>query len=324
MHIRNRPDSLDGVVGNNHIKTVLTNRIANDDFGPLLFIGPKGTGKTTFALIMAKEFGAHQENIRHINCVNFEGISEMRKLVETFDKSSIFGKKKVFIFDEIHKLSDKAQQDLLVPIEQEKYLGKILFIACTTTLRNVVDTLMDRFTDLQPEQLSDEDTKILIDRICEKEQVSLDVYTKKLIIEKSEGFPRVIIKSISKVAGVTDQKEVERLIEISRIEEDEDILLLMKMIIAKKSWNKVKAYLSTLLKTKSTEAIRVGLMNLIAYRLTSNFLGPEENGEVLTYMFERLRVANNFPEKANLTVEIFNIQRLSRNLDRKRYKQRTF
>jgi len=234
LHLRNRPTSLDGIIGNSHIKKALSLRIRDKAFSPLLFIGHKGTGKTTLALIMAKEFGAHEQNIRHLNCVDVDGISEMRELVSEFDKPTIFGRKKVYIFDEIHELSPKAQQELLVPLEQEKYVGRVLFIACTTTLRSVKDTLVERFTDFKTYQLTKEDSRKLLDRTLEKEKVALDKYTIQLIINKSEGFPRIILKSISKVVGIEDKEEIDRLVEMSSIDEDEDILLLMKQIREKR------------------------------------------------------------------------------------------
>jgi DNA polymerase III gamma/tau subunit len=309
MHLKHRPKSFDEVMGNTHIINSINFHYENTGTyeSHTMFEGLRGCGKTTLAYIIANKFCKEKENIKLINCVNLSSVNDMRTLVDEFPKSSIFGRKKVYILDEIHRLSPQAQEILLVELEKEELVGRVLVIACTTTLNKVLKTLIERFIQYRVRPLSNKEAKELIDKICELENIKLDKYTKVTIIEKSEGIPRKILTAIPKVIGITNRQEIDYLLDLNNMEDDKGIFNLFKFILnTKLTWKEFSAILKDLYKTKSPNDIRHGLMNLISGRLMSPYLSSETEGMVLSNCFKILR-REGFPEKANVTVSIFDV-----------------
>ena len=130
-----RPTTLDDVVRQEHIVTVLKNQIATGKIGhAYLFCGPRGTGKTSIAKIFAAAINcetpvngspcgkcptckalADQSNldISEIDAASNNGVDEMRDLREKVQYPPVAGKYKVYVIDEVHMLSQGAFNALL-------------------------------------------------------------------------------------------------------------------------------------------------------------------------------------------------------------------
>ena len=304
MHIRLRPKVWDEVIGQDHIVRGLENIELSGR--AILLEGEKGTGKTTIGLILADLFADSKENIKHVNCGHTSTVAEMREYVNGFSKSSIFGKRKCYVFDEPQLLSHKAVNELLIPFEN---LPKnVLVIMCSALSEKIEPMLLDRMIRFRTKMLDDKTSLKFLNSICKKEEIKLSKYVKTLIVEKCEGVPRKILTALPKIIGA-DDSDVEYLLELNILDEDEDVLILFKLLLAKKSWDEVKGYLNTLLKNKQPEAIRMGLLSLIGYNLSSNFSRGPGHQRFLCDSFDML---SNFviPEKANLIVNINKITRL--------------
>jgi len=299
MHIKYRPTKWDDLIGQDHIIQGLKGINLS---GRLVFLtGEPGTGKSTVGHLLANDFVDFKENISHINCVQTSKVEEMREYVNNFSKSTIFGKKKCFIFDEPQRLSDKAVDTLLIP--SENLSDNVLIIMCSAKPEKIEPMLSDRALRFRTKVLDNRKSLKFINDICKKEGIKLSKYTKALIVEKSGGIPRKILTAIPKVANVEDEEDIKYLLEVNAIDEDGDVLLLFKMLLAKKSWREIKGYLNKLLKKKPPENIRVGLMNLIGHNLLSDYTGDRE---FLNNSFDYLS-KNNFPEKAGLAVALSKI-----------------
>jgi len=299
--VKHRPKALSEVVGNGVVKKVISEMIQNLSFTHVMFEGDTGSGKTTFAYILAKEFSGIEENIFNINCMFSSGVEEMRNKLEELRKTSLFGINKVLILDEIHGLSNQAQNVFLKPLE-DGLPSYVLIIACTTSVEKLSPMLLDRFKRLRVKPLVDSEAIQLIDRISSLENITTEKWKKALILEKSAGIPRRILSGLEKVKSITDKSEVELLLDISSLEEeDPDILKLFKWILSKADWNIIKHQLDILLKTgKSPESIRIGIVNLIASRLTSNYSNEIERSRLSKLYFNYLRQMLGVPDKANL------------------------
>lgn len=121
-----RPESLDEVVGQNHIlgkDSMLRRIIASGQIPNMIFYGPSGTGKTTVARIIA---GQTQRSLRRLNATT-AGISDIKAIIEDLD--TMMTPNGVLLYlDEIQYFNKKQQQSLLEFIEN----GKITLIASTT------------------------------------------------------------------------------------------------------------------------------------------------------------------------------------------------
>ena len=159
-----RPTTLDDVVRQEHIVTVLKNQIATGKIGhAYLFCGPRGTGKTSIAKIFASAINcespvngsacgkcptckalAQQSNldISEIDAASNNGVDEMRDLREKVQYPPVAGKYKVYVIDEVHMLSHVAFNALLKTLDEPT--AHAVFILATTEKHKVPATIVSR------------------------------------------------------------------------------------------------------------------------------------------------------------------------------------
>ena len=159
-----RPTTLDDVVRQEHIVTVLKNQIATGKIGhAYLFCGPRGTGKTSIAKIFASAINcetpvngspcgkcptckalAEQSNldIAEIDAASNNGVDEMRDLREKVQYPPVAGKYKVYVIDEVHMLSQGAFNALLKTLEEPP--SHAVFILATTESAKIPATILSR------------------------------------------------------------------------------------------------------------------------------------------------------------------------------------
>jgi DNA polymerase III gamma/tau subunit len=297
------PTTFDDIIGHNSIKKSVQELIKNANTFSILFEGERGIGKTTFAKVVTKEFGIDENNIFEINCVELSGKEDINNILSSFKKSSFFGSKKAIILDEIHELSPKAQQLLLIPLQELKD-GEVI-IACTTSTNKVKDTLLSRFSRYKLNPLSNKDITQLITGVCNSEDIKLSKPIKALLIEKSEGIPRQTLSNLEKLREVSDVDEARELLEISMLQEDPDVLQLFKLILSKRPWDEIKVELKSLLKTHSEEAIRIGILNIYSGRMLSNWFDINNECDTVLNIRMNLKDPLQYPQKANLIMAIF-------------------
>lgn len=303
LYKKYRPTKFDDILGHASIKKSVQELIKNADSFSILFEGERGTGKTTFAKVIAKEFGIDENNIFEINCVELSGKEDVSNILSSFKKSSFFGSKKAIILDEIHELSAKAQQLLLIPL-QELRKDEVV-IACTTSTRKVKDTLLSRFSRYKLNPLPDKDIATLITRTCEAEGIKLSKPIKALLLEKSEGIPRQALSNLEKLRNIEDADEAREILEISLLQEDPDVLQLFKLILAISKWSVISAELKALLKTHSPEDIRIGLLNIYSGRMLSAWFNETQENDLVSSFYKNLSNPLQYPQKANLINSVF-------------------
>lgn len=189
---RLRPDTLEGFVGQDHIKKKLENLLRAKRLPSLLLFGPPGCGKSTLALLMAK---SHGQKVVRISAPE-AGLQQLRRTLTGTD---------VLILDEIHRFS-KAQQDFFLPILES---GELTLLATTTENPSfsVTRQLLSRLHVLRLLPLSPHNLADLAQRGAEAMGFSLDAVSVEMLTSLCGGDARSLLNLVEYVAALPDEEK---------------------------------------------------------------------------------------------------------------------
>lgn len=263
LYRKYRPKNFKEVVGQDHITKVLESSIETNKVShAYLFVGSRGTGKTSVARIFAKEIGTTENDLYEIDAASNRGIEDIKTLRDGVRTLPFDSKYKIYIIDEVHMLSKDAWGALLKTLEEPP--KHVIFILATTEFHKVPDTIISRCQVFTFKKASDASLKKMIVEITEKESFELDRSSAELIALLGDGSFRdalgvlqkvlnfsknkkIKIEEVEKITGspktklVNDfisailQKEIEKGIEVVKnaSEDNLDMKLFLKLIIQK-------------------------------------------------------------------------------------------
>ena len=216
-----RPRTFDDVVGQAHITETLKHQVSTDRLShAYLFIGTRGTGKTTCAKILAKAVNCeHPVNgnpcntcricrgiddgsildVVEMDAASNNGVDNVRQLRDEAIFSPASAKKRVYIIDEVHMLSASAFNALLKILEEPP--EHLMFILATTELNKVPATILSR---CQRHSFKRLDSASVVNRLCfvaQQEHIDLSPEAAELIAGLSEGGMRDALSMLDQCSG---------------------------------------------------------------------------------------------------------------------------
>jgi len=288
-----RPRTFDEFLGNKSAVESIKKTIG--DVHTYLFHGMRGCGKTTLARLIASELEITSIDIYEMDAADKTGVDDARQIKALANFSAMGGDKKIYIIDEVHRMTGNAQDSLLKTLEEPP--DHVYFVLCTTVIDKVAITVRSRVASYQVQPLTRRNMAELLDWVIDSEKLDIEGKVLAAIMKSSDGVPREALMLLDMVKGldIDDALEVCEKGTTDDIEVKELINFLMRLN-KKSTWEQA----STILKgiNGDMEKIRRGMLAwftsvmlnstvkpgnaaLIVYELSEPFYNTGKAGLVL-------------------------------------------
>ncbi len=219
-----RPGTFGDLVGQEHISKTLSNAITTGRIGhAYLFSGPRGTGKTSTAKILAKalncEHGPTPEpcgkcpqcqkindgssmDVFEIDAASNRGIDEIRDLRETVKFAPVDGRYKVYIIDEVHMLTTEAFNALLKTLEEPP--AHVVFILATTEAHKVPPTIQSRCQRYDFKRITVEEIRGRLEKIAGEMSLPIEAEALNMIAIQADGGLRDALSLLDQCSAVAE------------------------------------------------------------------------------------------------------------------------
>jgi len=182
----------------------------------ILLIGSTNSGKTSLLYAIIREYydlkktdSIPENNIMFINNLKEQGINYYRTEMKTFcqSHSSIFGKKKMVVIDDMDTINEQSQQVFRNYID--KYKNNVHFISVCTNIQKIIESIQSRLNILKINSLSETNIRIIMDKIIQNENISIDEEAKEYLLGISENSIRNIINNLEKIYIYGEHMDIE-------------------------------------------------------------------------------------------------------------------
>lgn len=221
LYRKYRPQSFNDVVGQAHIVSTISNAIVQGRMShAYLFCGPRGTGKTTMARLLAKALlsgenpdpnpdpesenskavaaGVHPD-VYELDAASRTGVDSIRdEIITKVQFAPTQGKFKIYIIDEVHMLSTAAFNALLKTLEEPP--AHVVFVLCTTDPQKVPDTILSRCQRFDFTHFSMDDLLCRLAYVCEQEGFEVEEEALRLLAQNAAGGMRDALSSLEQLA----------------------------------------------------------------------------------------------------------------------------
>ncbi len=304
LYRKYRPKELDEVVGQSEIKKILASSIKNGTIThAYLFSGPRGTGKTTMAKILAKMVNClspvdgnacnkcescknilDSNDVIEIDAASNNGVDEIRDLREKANLVPTSAKYKVYIIDEVHMLTTQAFNALLKTLEEPP--KHVIFILATTEYYKIPLTITSRCQKFQFSKLTNDDIFNRLKEIAKKEKIKITDEAMMEIAKISDGGMRDSINFLDQLRSFNSNEiTIDDVYEVCGNVSSEEIYNLL-VAIRENNFEKVTAFFENMDTngknyTKFLESFVSFLKDLILFNKNVNHKYIKNNIEIL-------------------------------------------
>lgn len=229
LYRKYRPLTFDSVVGQQHIVSTLEHAITEGRLShAYLFCGPRGTGKTTMARILAKALlcrnaeaaraegasgcmpdgtceeceliaeGSHPD-VYELDAASRTGVDNVREeIINSVNFAPVRGKYKIYIIDEVHMLTTAAFNALLKTLEEPP--AHVIFVLCTTDPQKILETILSRCQRFDFHRIGNEDIEHRLSYVCEQEGFDYDDEALAIVARHAKGGMRDALSTLEQLS----------------------------------------------------------------------------------------------------------------------------
>ena len=229
LYRKYRPLTFDSVVGQQHIVSTLEHAITEGRLShAYLFCGPRGTGKTTMARILAKALlcrnaeaaraegasgcmpdgtceeceliaeGSHPD-VYELDAASRTGVDNVREeIINSVNFAPVRGKYKIYIIDEVHMLTTAAFNALLKTLEEPP--AHVIFVLCTTDPQKILETILSRCQRFDFHRIGNEDIEHRLAYVCEQEGFDYDDEALAIVARHAKGGMRDALSTLEQLS----------------------------------------------------------------------------------------------------------------------------
>ncbi|MBP3885379.1 MAG: DNA polymerase III subunit gamma/tau, partial [Olsenella sp.] len=225
LYRKYRPQTFADVVGQQHVVSTLENAVLEGRTShAYLFCGPRGTGKTTMARILAKALMCEQApgqlpdgtceqcrliasgehpDVYELDAASRTGVDNVREeIINRVSFAPVRGNYKFYIIDEVHMLTTAAFNALLKTLEEPP--EHVVFVLCTTDPQKIPETILSRVQRFDFRAIGNEDIEAHLEEICNKEGFTFDKAALDLVVRHARGGMRDALSTLEKLSVFGD------------------------------------------------------------------------------------------------------------------------
>ncbi len=207
LYRKYRPLNFGEVIGQDHIVKAIDGALKVGKVShAYLLCGPRGTGKTTIARIIAHDLGSSINDIYELDAASNRGIDDVRSIRDSVHTMPFDSKYKIYILDEVHMFTKDAWNALLKTIEEPP--KHVIFILATTELEKVPETIISRCQSFIFKKPTDSILTSVVTNVAKKEGYILEEGGASLIALLADGAFRDALGILQKVISFSKEKKI--------------------------------------------------------------------------------------------------------------------